>query len=269
MKRIIQTAVFLFLAALASSVCIGNLRYVSEASRLSETIVFSDRFRSQPVPPEIEEQLKGTEQPGELLGLYWLETGFAEEEAKLSLAEYAGCRKRWERADGWKEYLSACRAVWDDAVCFPVPEQAGSRKTGVSFENSWMFGRSYKGERRHEGTDLMPSANERGVIPVVSMTDGVVEHMGWLELGGWRIGIRAPGGAYFYYAHLDSYAELREGDIVEAGDFLGYMGDSGYGAEEGTKGKFPVHLHLGIYLEPDGREISVNPYPLLRWLSGA
>ena len=61
------------------------------------------------------------------------------------------------------------------------------------------------------------------------------------------MGILAPGGAYFYYAHLDSYADLKEGDPVKAGDFLGYMGDSGYG-EEGTTGKFPVHLHVGIYL---------------------
>ena len=70
------------------------------------------------------------------------------------------------------------------------------------------------------------------------MTDGVIVNKGWLEQGGYRLGIVAPGGAYFYYAHLDSYAELEEGDVVQAGDILGYMGDSGYG-EEGTKGKFP------------------------------
>ena len=43
-----------------------------------------------------------------------------------------------------------------------------------------------------------------GYYPVVSMTDGVVTEKGWLEKGGWRIGITAPTGAYFYYAHLDS-----------------------------------------------------------------
>ena len=45
------------------------------------------------------------------------------------------------------------------------------------------------------------------------------------------------------------------------------MGDSGYG-EEGTIGKFDVHLHFGIYLPMDGngseQEISVNPYEVLR-----
>lgn len=39
---------------------------------------------------------------------------------------------------------------------------------------------------------------------------------------------------------------IKEGDQVQAGEMLGFMGDSGYG-EEGTTGQFPVHLHLGIY----------------------
>ena len=47
-----------------------------------------------------------------------------------------------------------------------------------------------------------------------------------------------------------------------AGQFLGFMGDSGYG-EEGTVGQFPVHLHLGIYSFEEGKEISVNPYYVL------
>ena len=45
-----------------------------------------------------------------------------------------------------------------------------------------------------------------------------------------------------------------------------YMGDTGYGTEEGTKGKFPVHLHLGIYVYDKGQEISVNPYPALKYV---
>ena len=46
---------------------------------------------------------------------------------------------------------------------------------------------------------------------------------------------------------------------------LGFMVDSVYG-EEGTTGQFPVHLHLGIYAFENGKEISVNPYYLLRAL---
>lgn len=97
------------------------------------------------------------------------------------------------------------------------------------------------------------------------MTSGVVTNLGWLEQGGYRIGITSPSGGYFYYAHLDSYINISEGDTVYAGQLLGYMGDSGYG-EEGTTGMFITHLHVGIYIEVDGVEISVNPYWILRFL---
>lgn len=122
-----------------------------------------------------------------------------------------------------------------------------------------------EGNGGHEGTDVMASRNQPGLYPVLSMTDGKVTSKGWLEKGGWRIGVTAPGGGYFYYAHLDSYASLNVGDRVKAGDLLGYMGDSGYG-KEGTTGQFPVHLHVGIYLYEGEKEISINPYWILKYL---
>ena len=266
MKQLRHYLAILFLLVFSAGLWIPRLEYHSESSRLSDDLVLSGKFRSQPVPEEILDQIKGKQNPGELLGIYWLESGFGQEKGPLSLKEAADRRKRWERADGWSEYLLACQAVWDDLVYFPVAEFPDSSGLRVSFENSWMFERSYGGERAHEGTDIMPSVNENGVFPVISMTDGVIENKGWLELGGWRLGIRAPHGAYFYYAHLDSYAEIEVGDQVKAGDLLGFMGDTGYGTTEGTRGKFPVHLHLGIYLIHNGKEVSVNPYAPLRYV---
>ena len=71
---------------------------------------------------------------------------------------------------------------------------------------------------------------------------------------------------YAYYAHLDSYRDgLSAGDRVKAGETLGYVGNSGYG-EEGTKGKFDVHLHFGMYMDIAGKEVSINPYEILRYL---
>ncbi len=159
------------------------------------------------------------------------------------------------------------RAVWEDLKYFPVPRNKSEEAMDVSYENSWMFARSFGGERGHEGTDVMASVNERGRYPIVSMTDGIVEKVGWLKLGGYRIGIRSPGGGYFYYAHLYDYAkDFKEGDEIKAGELLGFMGDSGYG-EEGTTGQFAVHLHVGIYVPgADGQEMSLNPYWILKWL---
>ena len=100
---------------------------------------------------------------------------------------------------------------------------------------------------------------------MISMTDGKIEKIGWLPLGGYRIGIRSPHGGYFYYAHLASYHKyFQTGEAVEAGQILGFMGDTGY-AEQGKSRMFPVHLHLGIYINPQGKEeLSVNPYYVLQ-----
>lgn len=256
----------LLLCAFFTCLWTGKLRYESEASRLSEDILTSEQFRRQQVSDAVMSEIRETGAPGTMLAVYWLESDFGQTPYQMSGEQMPGVRKRWERADGWGEYLSACQAVWDDLQYFPVAEDTDEPSLSVSFEDSWMFERSYGGERGHEGTDIMPSVNERGVFPVVSMTDGVVENKGWLKLGGYRLGIRGPHGAYFYYAHLDSYADIEEGDEVKAGDLLGFMGDTGYGEKEGTKGKFPVHLHMGIYLYENGREISVNPYAALRFV---
>ena len=159
------------------------------------------------------------------------------------------------------------KSVWSDLLCFPVGKIARKPEDNVVFENSWMQSRTFGGDRGHEGTDIMASENVRGIYPVYSMTDGVVENIGWLRLGGYRIGIRSPSGAYFYYAHLSSYSRaFSVGERVTAGETLGMMGDTGYG-EEGTSGKFAVHLHLGIYIRTEHtEELSVNPYWILRFL---
>ena len=255
----------LFLLALFAGIHIPKLQSLSEISRLTSDLVFSADFRSQPVSEEALDMARECSEPGELLGIYWLESDFGRDAAEIPGHAAGAERERWRSADGWAEYAAACRAVWDDVEYFPVAEPSNRSDAAVTFEDSWMFGRSYKGDRGHEGTDIMAAVNERGLYPVVSMTDGTVKNKGWLELGGWRLGIETERGAYFYYAHLDSYADIEVGDEVKAGDFLGYMGDSGYSREEGTTGNFPVHLHMGIYLYPDGREVSVNPYGVLRY----
>ena len=255
----------LFLLALFAGIHIPKLQSLSEISRLTSDLVFSADFRSQPVSEEALDMARECGEPGELLGIYWLESDFGRDAAEIPGHAAGAERERWRSADGWAEYAAACRAVWDDVEYFPVAEPSNRSDAAVTFEDSWMFGRSYKGERGHEGTDIMAAVNERELYPVVSMTDGTVKNKGWLELGGWRLGIETERGAYFYYAHLDSYADIEVGDEVKAGDFLGYMGDSGYSREEGTTGNFPVHLHMGIYLYPDGREVSVNPYGVLRY----
>ncbi|MDF2907549.1 MAG: hypothetical protein K0R34_2870 [Herbinix sp.] len=172
------------------------------------------------------------------------------------------------RSPGYRRLCGYYKAVLNDIEYFPIPRIEGDAKD-ISFVDTWSELRSYGGKRRHEGTDIMANNNIRGFYPIISITEGVIEKKGWLEQGGYRIGIRSPSGGYFYYAHLAAYADgLKEGDSVLAGQLLGFMGDSGYG-KEGTVGQFDVHLHLGIYVETDSGELSVNPYHVLQLLESS
>lgn len=163
-----------------------------------------------------------------------------------------------------KELIEFEKYIKKDMKYFPVAYS--KEKDFVEFVNSWGFERTYGGNRIHEGTDIMGILNKRGLYPIVSSTDGVVEEIGWLELGGYRIGIRSKSGVYYYYAHLYSYAKgLEKGSEIKAGELIGYMGDSGYSKVEGTVGNFDVHLHFGIYVLTDEYgELGINPYYFLK-----
>lgn len=173
-----------------------------------------------------------------------------------------------EEPELYADYTKIVENLLADAVFFPVPEATDNKAAFVSYENSWQSQRTYGGERGHEGCDLMASVQQRGYYPIISVSDGTVEKMGWLPQGGYRIGIRSRHGVYYYYAHLAEYEEgITEGTKVIAGQLLGYMGDTGYSEVEGTTGNFPVHLHFGMYLDLDGQgEVSFNPYYLLGML---
>ena len=260
----------IFLLAFFAVLNTGVLISVSGFQRLQKPVVSQPDFRRQPVSETMQVYLKQATDPGRDVGLYWMATDFENRRfpGKVSPSGFQKLYRQWRNQTGWDAYVQSCRAIWNDVKYFPIPQSLDDTEDKISYVDSRMFERNYGGKRGHEGTDIMAEKNTPGYYPVVSMTDGVVTEKGWLEKGGWRIGITAPTGAYFYYAHLDSYAELEKGDPVKAGDLLGYMGDSGYG-EEGTTGEFPVHLHLGIYLKEGTEEISVNPYPVLRYAENA
>ena len=243
-----------------------RIQEIAKIIHLMDAEDTKENLRSQQITPDLYEKFCKYEKNGsysryEYLCGYLL-TG---KEKQKSLEEYLKLVIKYE-----KEEFSCMagyeKAIWSDLEYFPVPA-AQEENLKVSFENSWMSARTFGGKRGHEGTDIMASLNQRGHYPVISISDGVIEKTGWLPQGGYRIGVRAPNGAYFYYAHLYDYAEgIEEGTEVKAGELLGFMGDSGYG-EEGTVGQFDVHLHVGIYLnDEEGTEFSINPYWMMKYL---
>ena len=133
--------------------------------------------------------------------------------------------------------------------------------------------RSFGFRRKHLGHDMMGSQG----TPIVAVEGGVVEALGWNRYGGWRVGIRSfDGKRYYYYAHLQKdkpFAEgLEVGDLVQAGDLIGFMGRTGYSDKENVNNIETVHLHFGMQLIFDesqkecNSEIWVDVYDIVRLL---
>ena len=144
---------------------------------------------------------------------------------------------------------------------------------GYSHCDDFGVSRSFGFHRKHLGNDLMGGLG----TPIVAVEGGVIEAMGWNRYGGWRIGIRSyDGKRYYYYAHLQKdnpfAKDLAEGDMVQAGDLIGYMGRTGYSDKENTNNIETVHLHFGIQLVFDesqkecNSEIWIDAYQIVRLL---
>jgi murein DD-endopeptidase MepM/ murein hydrolase activator NlpD len=112
------------------------------------------------------------------------------------------------------------------------------------------YGDPRSGGRSHEGIDIFAP---RGTA-VSSATEGYVSRVGNNSLGGNVVWVVGPAGWRHYYAHLDRWSDVREGDWVEPGRVIGFVGSSGNAAGASA------HLHYGIY-PPEGG--TLNPYPLL------
>ena len=146
---------------------------------------------------------------------------------------------------------------------------------GYGYSHSDDFGneRSFGFRRKHLGHDMMGTTG----TPIVAVEGGVVEALGWNRYGGWRVGIRSfDSRRYYYYAHLQKdkpYAPgLAVGDIVQAGDLIGFMGRTGYSDQENTNNIETVHLHFGMQLVFDesqkecDSEIWIDVYDIVRLL---
>lgn len=114
----------------------------------------------------------------------------------------------------------------------------------------------------------------------VAVTNGVVEFVSYEDRwqpgedngalrSGLAVSILGEDGWRYYDSHLSGIAEgIAPGVIVEAGQLLGYVGDSG-----NARNKTP-HLHFGISRPTYAadwvtRRGEVNPFPYLNaWLAG-
>jgi murein DD-endopeptidase MepM/ murein hydrolase activator NlpD len=125
----------------------------------------------------------------------------------------------------------------------------------ASFADTFGAGRATTGW--HHGEDIFAPLG----APILAVTDGTVFSVGWNDVGGLRVWLRDRYGNEFYYAHLSAFSQLAvNGNQVEAGDVLGFMGNTG--DAEHT----PYHLHFEIHpasLLDKGYDGVIPPYRYL------
>ncbi len=205
--------------------------------------------------------LKGNREPAELLGETYRYYDYYHQAYSAALGGLLGSyaievKGQWVPQYGLKAFS---------------PVAAGY---GYSHCDDFGVGRSFGFRRKHLGNDLMGSLG----TPIVAVEGGVVEAMGWNRYGGWRVGIRSfDSKRYYYYAHLKKDTPfapgLAVGDLVQAGDLIGFMGRTGYSDQENVNNIETVHLHFGMELVFDesqkecNSEIWIDVYNIVRLLS--
>jgi murein DD-endopeptidase MepM/ murein hydrolase activator NlpD len=121
------------------------------------------------------------------------------------------------------------------------------------------FGQPRSGGRHHAAIDIRAP---RGT-PVLATTDGMIAKLHSSGAGGLTIYLSdGDQQTVYYYAHLDHYAAgLTEGQLVQRGEVIGFVGTTGNAPEN------VPHLHFGIEHVTSAKHWSkgepANPYPIL------
>jgi murein DD-endopeptidase MepM/ murein hydrolase activator NlpD len=165
-------------------------------------------------------------------------------------AEQASLRA--QQALGSLQALQASGQVAINGFVFPVGNPHNFTDT---FGAPRMTGTAYY--HLHQGNDIFAPYG----TPLFACERGIVFKMGTDRLGGTKLWVSGESGTTYYYAHLSAFAAgLTDGQLVEAGDIVGYVGNTGNAATT------PSHLHFEIH--PGGGP-AIDPYTTLKTVDDA
>jgi murein DD-endopeptidase MepM/ murein hydrolase activator NlpD len=116
----------------------------------------------------------------------------------------------------------------------------------ISSPYGWRWG------KMHKGLDI--TGTGRG-SPIYAADNGVVTKASYNGTNGYYIYIDHNNGYLSEYAHMDSL-KVKEGQVVEAGQIIGTMGDTGFSTG--------VHLHFGIWWGNPANGTAFNPLNFYR-----
>jgi murein DD-endopeptidase MepM/ murein hydrolase activator NlpD len=142
-----------------------------------------------------------------------------------------------------------------ESALLPVPVEGVRRE---QLRDTYTQSRSEG--RTHHAIDIHAP---RGT-PVIAVADGVIRKLHSGARGGLAIYLMDDDGTTrYYYAHLDGYAQgIHEGQRVERGEVIGYVGDTG----NAQPGDYHLHFSVAVLDSPsrwwEGENL--NPFDLLR-----
>jgi peptidoglycan LD-endopeptidase LytH len=122
------------------------------------------------------------------------------------------------------------------------------------------FHETRSGNREHEAIDILAPRN----TPVIAIEDGTIAKLFVSKAGGNTIYQFDPSEQYaYYYAHLERYADgLKEGDKVQKGQTIGFVGTSGNAPKD------TPHLHFAVFRLTTAKHwwegTPIDPYDILR-----
>lgn len=92
--------------------------------------------------------------------------------------------------------------------------------------------------RRHGGVDFSWIDGNSEGKPLYAITGGTVTKADYSESAGYNVQWRDSGGYHHWYMHMMQQPEVKAGDVIQAGQFLGYVGNTGYSSG--------AHLHYTV-----------------------
>lgn len=91
----------------------------------------------------------------------------------------------------------------------------------------------------HGGTDFQNKYNHWDVV--YASDSGVVQSVGYTQIGGYYVRIDHNNGYVTYYGHMRTYPYVQTGQVVERGDILGPIGMTGRATGP--------HVHFAMYYD--------------------
>lgn len=131
----------------------------------------------------------------------------------------------------------------------PIPVLLGVEQ--VHLIDTYSDARS--GGRVHNAIDIFASRGSLVASPTKAVVTKITPDTGF---GGIQVWTANPGEEEYFFAHLNGvYPNLEEGDVLEPGDLIGFVGNTGNAINASP------HLHFAIYTSD--RE-NPNPYDRLK-----